>query len=130
MKPQTKNKILISVIVVLSIILIYGVYTGFKVKAELISLNSQIIQLTDDKIKLTDEKNSLQTKISDLDSKYNLLEKDVQKIYKTCLKENACKGRFPSVSWYCNNVGDEVADYSHICVCDSSCNLNATEIKK
>jgi len=122
MKPQTKNKILISVIVVLSIILIYGVYTGFKVKTELNNLNSQIVQLKD-------EKESLQNKITELESKNNLLTQDVAKIYKTCLTENACKGHYPSVSWYCNNVGDEVADYSHICVCDSSCNLNATQVK-
>ena len=122
MKPQTKNKILISVIVVLSIILIYGVYTGFKVRTELNNLNSQIVQLKD-------EKESLQNKITELESKNNLLTQDVAKIYKTCMTENVCKGRFPSVSWYCNNIGDEVADYSHICVCDSSCNLNATQVK-
>lgn len=129
MKPQTKNKILISVIVVLSIILIYGIYTGFKVKAELNNLNNQIVQLTDDKTNLINERNSLQTKVSNLESKNNLLTQDVAKIYKTCITENACKGHYPSVSWYCNNVGDEVADYSHICVCDSACNLNATQVK-
>ena len=113
--------ILISVIIILSLILSYGVYTGIKVKAVIISLNSDITRLTQ-------EKTELNSQIDSLQKKYDLLTQDVAKIYKTCMVENACKGRYPGVSWYCNNVGDEVADSSHICVCNSSCNLNATQI--
>ena len=110
--------VLISVIILLLLVLGYGFYTGIKVKAELGNLHAQIAQLSDDK--------------DLLQSKYNLLEQDVAKIYRTCMNENACKGRFPNVSWYCNNVGDEsgYAMASHTCICDSSCNLNLTQISK
>ncbi|MFA5953842.1 MAG: hypothetical protein WC812_04580 [Candidatus Pacearchaeota archaeon] len=94
-----------------------------------INLNREINSLMNDKTILSSEKESLQSNISDLQLKYNLLEQDVAEIYKSCMTQNVCKGRFPGVSWYCNNVGDEVSDYSHICICDSSCNLNATKIK-
>lgn len=106
--------ILASVIFVLCCILAYGVYTGFKVKAEINRLNN----LNQD----------LSSKLDTLQGKYNLLTQDVASIYKTCMNNNACKGRYPGVSWYCNNIGDEVSNPSHICVCDSSCNLNATQI--
>jgi hypothetical protein len=99
--------ILISIIFLLLIILGYGVYTGFKVKAEI--------------TKLTTERDNLQ-------EKYDLLIDDVREIYKTCRDGNACLGHYPGVSWYCNNVGDEVDDYSHICICDVSCEFKATEI--
>ncbi len=115
--------ILISVIIILLIILSYGVYTGIKVKAGIKSLQSEITQLTE-------ERNNLSAQFNSLYDKYNLLEQDVAKIYKTCIKDNICKGHFPSVSWYCNNVGDE-AEYSiasHICFCDDKCDLNITAI--
>jgi hypothetical protein len=110
--------ILISVIIILVLILGYGFYTGMRVKAELENLHSQINQLSSDK--------------DVLQNKYNLLEQDVAKIYKTCMNQNACKGRFPNVSWYCNNVGDEssYAMASHVCICDASCNLNLTQISR
>ncbi len=107
--------ILISVIVILSCILVYGVYTGFRVKAEIARLNEENLNLT--------------SQLSSIWKQYNLLKDDVAKIYKTCITQNICKGHYPGVSWYCNNVGDEaVSNPSHICVCDSSCNLNATQI--
>jgi hypothetical protein len=123
MKTKTLIIILISVIVILLAILIYGVYTGFKAKAIINSMQTEINQLNQDKIDLNSQLKSLQ-------NQYNLLQQDVAKIYKGCIKENACKGHYPGVRWYCNNVGDEVTDHSHTCVCDSGCNLNATEIKK
>ena len=123
MKSKTLIIILISVIVILLAILIYGVYTGFKVKSIINSMQTEINQLNQDK---TD----LNSQLDFLHNKYNLLEQDVAKIYKGCIKENVCKGHYPGVSWYCNNVGDEASDYSHTCVCDSGCNLNATEIKR
>jgi len=112
---------LISIIVILVLILGYGVYTGLRVRAEINSLYSQIGQLSEDKA-------DLNLKLDSLQGKYDLLYQDVQKIYRGCIAENACKGRFPGVSWYCNNVGDETSNPSHICVCNSSCQLNATEI--
>jgi len=113
--------ILIAVIIVLVIIFGYGVYAGYRLKAEISSLNNQIGQLDTDKA-------DLNLKLDTLQKKYDLLYQDVQNIYKSCMLENACKGRFPRVSWYCNNAGDEVSDPSHICICDSSCNLKATQI--
>jgi hypothetical protein len=115
--------ILISVIILLLLILGYGVYTGIKVKSEFANLNSQINNLVGEKNAITSELNALQ-------GKYNLLQEDVFQMKKSCLSENACKNRFPNVRWYCNNAGDEVSDYSHICVCDNQCNLNATEISR
>lgn len=59
-----------------------------------------------------------------------MMQEDVAKIYKGCITDNACKGHYPGVRWNCNNVGDETnVNPSHICVCDSSCSLNATAIK-
>lgn len=114
---------LVSVIIILLLILGYGFYTGIKVKAMINSLNSEVTQLTT-------EKEGLNSQLSSLQKNYDLLKQDVAKIYKTCIIENACKGRYPGVTWYCNNVGDEVNDPSHTCICDASCKLNATEIKK
>jgi cell division protein FtsB len=113
--------ILISIIILLGIVLIYGAYTGFKVKAEINNLNFQISQLVS-------EKNSLTSDLDALQKKYDLLKDDVFQLKKSCLTENACKGHFPGVRWYCNNIGDEVNNPSHTCVCDNSCNLNATSI--
>jgi len=124
MKEKAKILIimLVSIIFVLCCILGYGVYTGFKVKAEINRLNEENNQLNMEKQDLTSQLDLLQ-------KKYDLLEEDVRKIYKGCITENACKGHYPSVSWYCNNVGDEIINNpSHVCVCDSSCNLKATQI--
>ena len=124
MKKNVVVIVLVSVIIILLIILGYGVYTGVKVKAMINSLNSEIGQLTT-------EKESLNSQLNSLQKNYDLLKDDVVKIYKTCIVENICKGHYPGVSWYCNNVGDEASNNpSHICACDSKCNLNATEIKK
>jgi hypothetical protein len=121
-KEISKLTIILSLIItILLIVLGYGVYTGFRVKAMISSLETQVQQLTT-------EKNNLTSQLDALQHKYNLLEQDVSKIYKTCMKENVCKGRFPLVSWDCNNIGDEVNNPSHICFCDNDCNLNATQI--
>ena len=115
--------VLISIIILLLAVLGYGFYTGFRVKAIINSLQTQVQQLTA-------ERDDLRIQIDSLHNQYNLLEQDVAKIYKTCMRENVCKGHFPLVSWYCNNVGDE-ADYSiasHVCFCDNRCDLNITAI--
>jgi hypothetical protein len=120
--------VLIAVIIILAGILAYGVYTGVRVKAELARLNGDIQGLTSEKQNLIAENDRISSDLKALRVNYDLLVKDVAKVYKTCINENVCKGHYPSVSWYCNNVGDEVSNPSHICVCDSACNLNATEI--
>jgi len=115
--------VLISIIIILLGVLGYGVYTGFRVKAELANLNSQIRNLVD-------EKNDLTSQLDLLQKNYNLLKDDVFELEKSCLSENACRGHFPNVRWYCNNVGDETnVNPSHVCICDSACSLNITEIK-
>jgi hypothetical protein len=113
--------ILVSTIIILLLILSYGVYTGFKVKKEIGRLNSEIVQLTEEKKTINDE-------LGDLQSKYNLLKDDVFTMKKSCLTENACKGRFPGARWYCNVDGDEVNNPSHICVCGDDCKLSAMQI--
>jgi len=113
--------ILVSIIIFLLIILGYGVYAGFQVRAQVANLNNEIV-------KLTIEKENLNSDLKSLQQDYNLLYEDIQKIYKSCLNEGPCKGHFPGMSWYCNVYGDEVNDPSHICVCDSSCKMNATEL--
>ncbi len=114
--------ILIFVIVILLGILSYGVYTGFKARNAINSLQTQVQQLTADRDSLSSQLNALLVK-------YDMLKDDVFQLKKSCLTENACKGHFPGIRWNCNNVGDEVNDPSHICTCDDKCNLNATEMK-
>ncbi|MDD5012479.1 MAG: hypothetical protein PHQ66_02445 [Candidatus Nanoarchaeia archaeon] len=113
--------ILISIIAVLVVILIYGVYTGIKVKAAINSLEEQVQQLTSDR-------NNLSSQLNELLVKYDMLKDDVFELEKSCITNNACKGHFPGIRWNCNNVGDEVSDYSHICVCDDSCEISITPI--
>jgi uncharacterized protein YpmS len=89
-------------------------------------------QLSQEKDELISERENLRRDMESLGSELDLLKEDVASIYKGCISENACKGRYPNIRWNCNNVGDEADESlaSHICVCDSSCNLNATEIRK
>ena len=121
MKKNVTVIILVSVIVALSAVLVYGVYTGIRVRTVINSLNSQIEQLSEEKENLTVQLNTLTVK-------YGLLQDDVFQLKKSCITQNVCWGHFPGVRWYCNNVGDAVDNPSHICVCDSNCNLNATQI--
>ncbi len=113
-KRNITTIILISIIAVLLAVLGYGVYTGVRVKAV-------INQLTAEKENLTSQLNTLIVK-------YGMLQDDVFQLKKSCITQNVCWGHFPGVRWNCNNVGDEVNDPSHICVCDDDCNLNATAI--
>jgi len=115
--------ILVSIIILLATILGYGVYTGFKVKTEINFLNNQVTELTA-------ERDNLSSQLDELLVKYNMLKDDVFQLKKSCITKNACEGHFPGVRWNCNNVGDEVNDPSHICVCDDNCNMNATAINQ
>jgi hypothetical protein len=121
MKKNVTVIMLVSVIVVLSAVLVYGVYTGIRVRTIINSLNSQIEQLSE-------EKENLIVQLNTLTVKYGLLQDDVFQLKKSCITQNVCWGHFPGVRWYCNNVGDAVDNPSHICVCDSNCNLNATQM--
>jgi cell division protein FtsL len=121
MKKNVILIILILIIIVLSSVLIYGVYTEFKVKAVINSLQLENQQLNAEKENLTVQLNALAIK-------YGMLQDDVFQLKKSCITQNICWGHFPGVRWYCNNVGDAVNNPSHICVCDSNCNLNATQI--
>jgi hypothetical protein len=120
---------IITVLVIIAVVLGILAYTQYN---ETKNLNSIILRLEDEKANLIGEKETLITENKELRDKLQLLEEDVRAIYKTCIDGNACKGHYPGVTWYCNNVGDTttILDASHTCVCDSSCQLNATEIKK
>lgn len=125
-----KENVIISILVILLIsVSVFSFLTYNKtvmLNSEIETLNTDIIQLNNDKEQLIADKDSLVLENGDLKDKLQRIQADVSTIYKTCMKDNACKGRFPGISWECNNVGDEVSDPSHNCVCDSSCNLNAT----
>ena len=100
--------------------------------SEIDKLNSQVSTLNNDKSQLVVERDSLRSNLTTLQSQINMLQQDVAQIYKGCINNNACKGRYPGVRWLCNNVGDQADNNtaSHICVCDASCQLNATAIAK
>jgi len=100
--------------------------------SEIDKLSSQVSALNNDKSNLIAERDSLRSNLTALQSETQMLQQDVTQIYKGCINNNACKGHYPGIRWLCNNVGD-LADNntaSHICVCDASCQLNATQITK
>jgi len=113
--------ILVVAIVVLVALSGYFIYSDNQSKQEIDILTLELSDVRAQFKQVSDDK-------KELDSKYDLLVKDVAEIYRTCMNDNACKGRYPNVSWYCNNVGDEADNYSHVCKCDASCNLVATAI--
>lgn len=114
------------IILVLASILGYGVYQGIKAKEIILNLQESNQQLALERENLRNEMGLLQ-------DKYHLLEMDMSKIYKTCPYENKCKGRFPMISWYCNDQGDlspDVVNAPYICVCNADCQLNQTIIRR
>lgn len=123
-----KENLIIVVLVILAVALAFVAYREYN---ETNNLNEKISGLEDERSQLINERESLILENKDTMDKLFLLEQDVAKIYKTCINENACKGRYPGVSWYCNNVGDQAESItaSHTCQCDVSCQLNATQIK-
>ena len=100
--------------------------------SEIDRLNSLVSSLNESKSQLIQERDLLKSNLTDIRSEMQMLQEDVSAIYKGCYHDNACKGHYPGVRWLCNNVGDQAdnATASHICVCDSSCQLNATAITK
>lgn len=117
------KKILLVAVIVLAILLVI-----FYNKVSNLSSENQGLRSENDA--LLTERGQLKDNITSLQLELDRLKADVASIYKTCITNNACKGRYPNVRWNCNNVGDEVSDPSHTCVCDSSCNLNATAISE
>jgi len=121
-----KESVIIGVLVILLIILAVIIFIFYNKNVELGRDNQDLINTNSN---LLQEKDNLNNKIAEKDSELSMLQQDVEKIYKSCIAQNACKGHFPGIRWNCNNVGDETnINPSHVCVCDSSCNLNATEI--
>ena len=115
------KKILVIAVIVLAVLLVIFYNKTTK-------LNSENLGLKEERDALLAENGQLKdTKIA-LDKELGMLKDDIAGIYKTCMTQNACKGRYPNVRWNCNNVGDEASDPSHICICDASCNLNVTAI--
>jgi outer membrane murein-binding lipoprotein Lpp len=130
-----KKSVIIGILILAVVALVIFVAIGYNKNVNLTSRNNQLeadrAQLSSDKEKVINEREQCQTEVQNLNSKLSMLQEDVSKIYKTCITQNVCKGHYPGVRWNCNNVGDETnVNPSHICVCDSSCSLNATEIKK
>lgn len=129
----------ILVLVLAVLLVVVAIFAGIMynkttlLNSESDKLNSQISALNNDKSQLIDERESLRSDLAALQSKTKMLEEDVTAIYsKTCNLDNVCKGHYPGIRWLCNNVGD-LADNntaSHTCICDVSCQLNATEIKR
>jgi len=128
------RRVIFGVLIVL--IVLAGVLAGFlyNQNVNLLSKNNQLeadkAQLNSEKLQVIDEREQCRTEMQSLNSQLTMLQEDVSKIYRGCI-QGACKGHYPGVRWNCNNVGDETnVNPSHVCICDSGCNLNATEISK
>lgn len=119
---------IISVLLLVVISLGVMAYLGYN---ENIRLNSEITRLNLDKEQLFNEKEQVLLEKKNLMDEMGLLKDDVAEIYKTCITQNVCKGHYPGIRWYCNNLGDEtILDLaSHTCECDSSCELKLTLLK-
>lgn len=116
------------IVIILAIVLIVlGIFL-YNYYSENNDLTSRINQLTGDNEQLLKDKNDLLIENKEIKDNLDMLQKDVSQIYKTCPLQNPCKGRYPGISWYCNNVGDQsdVSTASHICICTPDCQLNQT----
>ena len=130
-KKKVITGLLILIIMLLAIFAIIEYNKNLQLNIRNNQLEADRAQISKDKEDVMNQFEQYRIQSQNDHLKYNMLLEDVAKIYKTCITQNACKGRYPGIRWDCNNVGDEVStNPSHICVCDSSCNLNATEIKK
>jgi len=120
------------IIIVLAVLaVIFGIlaYIGYNETKE---LDSQVIQLNADKEQLFNDKENALIENKKIRDELQLLNEDVAEIYKSCITQNACKGHFPGIRWYCNDVGDAVSDMtlaSHLCECDNVCELKTTVVQ-
>jgi hypothetical protein len=118
-------------LVILIIIFIFGYFKWQKLMIRNNQLEQDRAQISKDKENVIVQFEQCRTDAQNLNSKLKMLEEDVAKIYKGCITQNACKGKYSNIRWNCNNVGDEInINPSHICYCDTSCNLITTEIEK
>lgn len=125
MKKEVVAIIIISLLLIGSVVYLFMLYN----KNKELELNNS--QLNTDKNKAVSDMEQCRVDLEEKKSELTMLNQDVSNIYKGCITDNVCKGHFPNIRWYCNNVGDETKENpSHICVCDSSCSLNITEIKQ
>ena len=123
-----KSRLIIIILVVLLIAVgIFLVVNILKIN----KLNNENNQLRIEKSQVESDRDKYLADNKELRDQMQMLQQDVEKIYKSCITQNACKGHFPGIRWSCNNVGDAVNGdmASHVCVCDSSCNLVATQVK-
>lgn len=122
--------LLVLAIVILAVFVIIQYSKNVSLTSRNNQLEADRTQLSNDKQQILNEKEQCRSEVQTLNSKLSMLQEDVNKIYKSCITQNVCKGHYPGVRWNCNNVGDETnVNPSHICVCDSACSLNLTEIK-
>lgn len=124
--------VLIVIIIFVCTITAVGYNKNIKLTSEINKLNAKVTELDAARNSLLEERENLRTELNTTQSKMKMLEEDVTKIYKSCIINNICKGRYPGIRWKCNNVGDQADENtaSHICECDASCQLNATEIQR
>jgi len=127
---EKRNWLIIFLITILVVVAIFAVLEFSKV-SNLKTINNQLeeerTRLSQEKEQLLSEREELRNENKKLNSQIKMMEEDVNKIYKSCMTENACKGKYPGIRWECNNVGDFVEDNpTHVCVCDSSCKITIT----
>lgn len=130
------KRIIIGILFILLVITAVYAFILYNDNNQLKSRNNQLeadrAQLNTDKENIIIEREQCRNDSQNLQSQLKMLQEDVNKIYKGCIADNICKGHYPGIRWTCNNVGDQATDAtaSHICVCDSTCQLNATAIVK
>jgi hypothetical protein len=125
MKKETISIIIISILLIASVSYLFVLYNKNT------KLNQEYNLLNEEKNKAVNDMEQCKSDLDKKNSEYDLLLEDAKTSEKTCMTDNACKGRFSGISWKCNNVGD-LADEnsaSHICICSADCVLSATEIK-
>ncbi len=93
-----------------------------------VEIKENLALLIEERDSLILEKELLKSDLNYANQRIGLLVEDVANIYKGCINEEPCKGHYPEVRWYCNVEGDEVSDPSHVCVCDASCQMSATQL--
>lgn len=124
MRKKSLTIIALSVLLTIAVlILIYGVFQGFKVKEKINQLENDREQISREKedvlIQFEECRNEVQTKQEELDR----IKEDWNKIQKSCPGDSVCQGKIPFMRYKCNINGDAVNDGNKICECDQNCNL-------
>jgi len=114
------TRVLIGIILVLFIVLVFLCIKQNK-------LSQEISDISAEKESIAQERDQILVEMSSVKDQLLILENDVRELEKSCIFDNACKGRFPGISWKCNNVGDlALENPSHICICNADCQLTLT----